>query len=66
MHSNLVTITTYCNGSNTFPTINFIHPISDNVYTPWTLFTDQGLSACGLSSIAVYDSKTAFAPSANF
>ncbi len=53
--SNLVTITTYCTGSSTFPTLNFIHPISDNNLTPWTLFTDKGLAACGLSSLAISD-----------
>jgi hypothetical protein len=53
--SNLVTITTYCIGSSTFPALNFIHPISDNNLTPWKLFTDKGLTACGLSSIAISD-----------
>ena len=56
--SNLVTLTTYCIGSNTLPSINNIHPISDNFLTPWTLFTDVGLSACGLSTIAISDYKT--------
>ena len=31
VESNLVTITKNCNGSSTFPAINIIHPISDNV-----------------------------------
>jgi hypothetical protein len=31
VESNLVTITKHCNGSSTFPAINIIHPISDNV-----------------------------------
>ncbi len=31
VESNLVTITKYCNGSSTFPAINIIHPISENV-----------------------------------
>jgi hypothetical protein len=53
--SNLVSITTYCTGSNTFPTLNFIHPISDNNLTPWTLFTDKGLPDCGLNSLAIFD-----------
>ena len=40
VESNLITITTYCTGSNSLPTINMIHPISDNAQTPWSLFTD--------------------------
>ncbi len=30
VESNLVTITKNCNGSSTLPTINIIHPISEN------------------------------------
>ena len=55
MLSNLVTITTYCTGSNTFPILNSIHPISDNDLIPWILFTDKGLTACGLNTIAISD-----------